>query len=83
MRQERYSNWYKAMGFKTYPDYLASPLWIEKRKSKLKQNPYCEICGRKAIIAHHKNYENVGNERGRDLLSVCRICHEKIHSKKK
>ena len=35
----------------------------------------------KHLYAHHKTYENVCNERTKDLMAVCLDCHKKIHKK--
>lgn len=70
---------WKALGFENYVDYLQSYLWKDKRDFFLKLKPICEKCGSKATQAHHKNYENVGNEGQRDLMALCSDCHKKIH----
>ena len=37
----------------------------------------------KKLVVHHKTYENVGNEKERDLIVVCDQCHINIHKKLK
>ena len=66
--------------------------WKELRKSKLMQQPLCEVCLAKGIVkpaidVHHKdsflNY--TGNLRlwkaydFSNLLSVCKECHSELH----
>ncbi len=67
----------------TYQENLMSDIWLSCRNYFLKLNPFCKVCGKKAIIAHHINYENLGNEKSKDLMSVCYRCHEKIHKRLK
>ena len=63
-----------------YKKYLSSVEWDIKRLELLKQFPKCQ-CGQIATTAHHKTYENIGNERMEDLEAVCRKCHRIIHGK--
>lgn len=68
--------------FKTYPDYLASSIWKERRNHLIEKKGKCEICGKtKRLEVHHLSYENVGDEKERDLQVLCRSCHQKQHSK--
>jgi len=67
--------------FDSYQEYLASWLWEEKRDEFLRIRPNCEMCGKKATLAHHKTYENVENERLKDLMALCHNCHKKTHKK--
>lgn len=67
--------------FNTYTDYLASLEWQQKREAFLEFRPRCENCGNIATQVHHKNYENVGREKLRDLMAVCKKCHQKVHKK--
>ena len=72
---------WKALGFETYQDYLASDFWKEKRDWILScfENE-CQKCGsRKDLQVHHKNYNSVGNEKMRDLIVLCRKCHKEVH----
>jgi 5-methylcytosine-specific restriction endonuclease McrA len=74
-------NGWKALGFNTYQDYLQSSLWIDKAIffRELKGNK-CERCGStQNLNVHHLSYENVGNEHQKDLILLCKGCHEKEH----
>lgn len=66
--------------FKTYKEYLESPLWKEKRDWIISCNPECSICKRKnLLLVHHLNYDSVGNESIQDVKVICSYCHETIH----
>ena len=67
-----------------YCEYLNSQEWKGKRDLALKRDGYkCQKCKIKtADDVHHLTYENLGNEKLSDLLSVCRECHIRIHNKK-
>ncbi len=55
---------------KTIASALLSPL-IGKR---------CIMCGSPRSDWHHRHYGNVGNELPlRDIVPVCRHCHQKFH----
>lgn len=62
--------------------YLRSPEWRYKRDLIIKRDKNkCRCCDEKARDVHHITYKRLGNEWSQDLISVCRSCHEKIHSK--
>lgn len=69
---------------KVYKSYLASPIWQEIRKRKLKQaGNRCEICHAQYLTdsglqVHHKIYDRVGGlEKDSDLQVICAgECHE-------
>lgn len=75
---------YKVWGlFKTYEEYMRSKLWEIRRKEYLEGRKICELCNKKGNLQiHHKSYENLGNERRKELLFICSKCHHKIHEKK-
>ena len=65
-----------------YRNYLQSNHWKEikerYRNSKFKKN--CYIChSPNNLDLHHKTYERLGNEFLRDLIYLCRRCHELTH----
>ena len=68
----------RSMGFKSYQEYLSSDLWKTIRERVLERDQYlCRICGDKARVAHHTNYNNktlCGDSIG-GLISVCYKCH--------
>lgn len=48
----------KGLGFDSYVEYLASPLWAEIRERKLdSEGRRCFACGKPATQVHHGNYE--------------------------
>lgn len=71
-----------------YKDFLDTPYWDGVRNYKLKRAKYCcELCGAKGILhVHHKTYEHHGREHiksiaNKDLIVLCKNCHEKFHDK--
>ncbi len=66
-----------------YDNYLKSDEWKEKRKRILERDNYiCQCCLiNKATEVHHLSYHIDHDEPAFDLISVCRLCHEKITSR--
>lgn len=71
-----------------YKDFLETPYWDGVRNYKLKRAKYCcELCGAKGVLhVHHKTYEHHGKEHiksiaNKDLIVLCKDCHEKFHDK--
>jgi len=66
---------------KFYRQYLDSPEWRAKRDLVLKRcGGICEGCGTApATQAHHRIYQNFGNEFLFELLGLCRACHDRLH----
>lgn len=64
--------------------YLQSDHWKNLRKEKLEKNPNCEKCGKSySLDIHHKEYKGLYDVSISDLQTLCRICHDKEHAKKK
>lgn len=65
------------LGFSSYRAYLRSPLWKEIRTKKLKRDPQCFGCGRRAQQVHHGDYtmDNLTGASESELYSVCKMCH--------
>lgn len=65
--------------------------WEECRRSKLRQDPLCEVCKREnrlvaATHVHHKesveDYDDLRLEMG-NLESQCASCHSRLHASEK
>lgn len=69
------------MGFASYDEYLASPLWSRIRARLFKVCDVC-VCGEAATEVHHMTYKRRYMEgRGKIhkfLIPVCRKCHQRI-----
>ena len=67
---------------RNYARYLETSDWQIKRQQVLKRDNYiCQGClTNKATEVHHLTYDNVTDELLFQLVSVCRSCHDKIHS---
>jgi hypothetical protein len=66
-----------SLGFRTYREYLASPLWRTIRLEILKRDKFRCRCGDRATQVHHTSYSFYvmrGDRPGR-LISVCDKCH--------
>jgi len=61
--------------------YLASKRWQEKRQKILKRDDHiCQGCGaKKRLEIHHISYRKLGHEPLKDLITLCRDCHQKQH----
>ena len=70
--------------FYQYNIYLRSEHWRNLRLIALERDKYiCQSCKQeKATEVHHLTYNNLGNEFLDELISYCRVCHEKVHEKK-
>jgi len=83
MKKVESSNFgWQALKFKSYKDYLGSYIWQSVRNQMIKIYPKCKDCGLKAKIVHHKHYHSLGNEKKRDLVTLCFNCHDWRHNKK-
>lgn len=73
----RRNNKLKDLGYENYNQYLNSDIWRETKKKKKRTK--C-VCGsNKKLHLHHKTYERVGDEHLRDLVWLCKECHEYLH----
>jgi len=69
-----------ALGYTSYPEYLASDDWKKIRERKLYKHPTCLICPNDATHVHHMSYVvavllGLKNEL---LVSLCETCHSRI-----
>ncbi len=66
-----------------YHNYLESDQWSNIRNIVLMRAKYkCEKCGGKENLdVHHLNYKSVFDESLKDLLLLCRSCHNNQHTK--
>ena len=60
-------------------EYLDSPAWQMKRNEVIQRDGGQCVCGAQATEVHHKTYDNIGKEPLSDLVSLCKMCHEKTH----
>ena len=57
-----------------------SPKWKALRAQKLREEPFCQICGAEATEVHHIQPHNGDTELFYDsanLMSICHSCHVK------
>ena len=66
--------------------YLKSKEWSEIRSGAIKdQGKHCQLCFRprsssgRGLDVHHIDYKNLHDVTGRDLMVLCRECHDMIH----
>ena len=74
------------MTWRSYADYLDSPVWARKRAAAMRRDHWtCQECGCNwEIQVHHKKYpKRLGSERLSDLVTLCRDCHEEAHAPKR
>ena len=65
-----------------YQKHLRSAAWREIRRRALAAAGHrCLLCpATEELEAHHRTYENLGEEREGDLTVLCRECHEVVTS---
>lgn len=71
----------KIKSSKEYSEYIKSKEWQETRQRIFKRDNYkCQKCGAaKNLSVHHITYENLGEEKDADLVTLCESCHEDVH----
>lgn len=65
-----------------YGDYLRSERWAELRATAVGEaDGRCQVCNSSDDLnVHHRTYERLGqDDEWRDLVVLCRICHEGYH----
>ncbi len=68
----------KLIGYENYVQYLRSDHWIQIKCKYKKDKCFC--CGsKKSLHLHHIEYQRLGYELPQDLITVCELCHKKIH----
>lgn len=68
----------RKIGFATYADYLASPLWARIRREAMERSGRrCECCGQPAVQVHHRSYAVACllGQRPQWLTPICDACH--------
>lgn len=72
----------RELGFASYEEYLHSDLWRSVRNNFLTttKNYQCFVCGDTFRVLHHTDYRNLGQEKQRDLIPLCDICHSGVHA---
>lgn len=67
-----------------YKEYLKHPHWQKVRKARFDfDNHQCVICHKdldgEIYNTHHIHYYRCGHERIRDVMTLCKTCHEEFH----
>jgi hypothetical protein len=65
-----------------YATYIASHRW-RTNEARLRELAFaqgkCRLCAaRTSLEVHHRDYDNLGNERDGDLVALCNDCHRKV-----
>lgn len=67
------------IGFKTYSEYLASPLWKGIHRSVIRRDQgLCQVCRKApALQVHHRKYtrQTLLGQDLQSLISICVECH--------
>src|SRR5262245_46288418 len=63
--------------------YYTSEIWQARRVLILERDEYqCQFCNSTLMLCvHHRTYERFGRETPRDLITVCDVCHSRLHGK--
>ena len=78
--QERKKVFYAKGNHNAWPQMYNSPRWKALRQAKLREQPFCEICGAEATEVHHIHPHNGDVDVFYDydnLMSICHSCHAK------
>jgi len=84
-RRGKKKPWIPVTQTEEYAAYMNSPKWFALRDATLKRDGHiCRSCylkgiARPATQVHHITYDSVFFENTRDLVSLCRSCHEAEH----
>jgi 5-methylcytosine-specific restriction endonuclease McrA len=71
-----------------YVNYIASSLWRNNR-ARVRElettGGKCRLCSAPdaavgPLEAHHRDYDNLGNEQDGDLVALCGECHREVTS---
>ena len=67
-----------------YSEYLKHPHWKKVREQRFKfDEGRCVICRKDMhgdpYHTHHLTYQRLGNERLRDVITLCQDCHDAFH----
>ncbi len=77
----------------TTHEYLFSEHWEGFKKEHAAQDEVCEICGaphwkhlkngkwkcNRVFVFHHRHYNTVGHEERKDVMRICKRCHDMCH----
>ncbi len=69
------------MGYKTYKEYLLSPLWESIKDRVYKNRDYkCVLCSEEAQCVHHRGYGRavLAGEELHQLVTLCNKCHQAV-----
>lgn len=66
-----------------YEDYLKSPQWKARAAAARRRAGYrCQLCNAAGELhAHHRTYDNLGNEKPGDITVLCVGCHAHFHER--
>lgn len=71
----------KALGFRTYDQYLGSALWKRVRKKVFREKGEdCCLCGAWATELHHTRYheDDLSGKKTEEVHPVCSYCHRQV-----
>ena len=66
-----------------YWEYVQTPQWKERANHmRARAGHRCQICNSRKgpLDVHHRCYDDVGEEDNRDLVVLCRECHDLFHA---
>lgn len=71
----------REMGYASYREYLASPLWAKIRRRVFgRDEGKCRLCGKRGEQVHHQSYDarTLKGKILKRLLLLCKACHEAV-----
>jgi len=77
---EKNGRWIDGRAYEAYNSQFNDQL---KKQIKQRDNLTCQLCGiKKDLCIHHIDYDKK-NSNSNNLITLCRSCHNKIHSRRK
>ena len=70
---------------KFYSEYMKSREWLVARARRIFiDRGMCRVCGsRHNLEVHHLSYRNLGREKMKDLITLCKMHHRMFHQNKR
>lgn len=67
------------MNTTSYPEYLKSVRWRKLSADIIRARGKCENCDSIwSLVCHHRDRSNLGSETPKDIVVLCRECHEDV-----
>lgn len=80
-KRKQKKNSLKKLKTMQYDRYVRTGHWQRiKRNYYKKHKKICYCCGEDSYVLHHINYSRRGEEKDKDLVTLCENCHNEVHN---